>query len=117
MELVLNKTTRKWASISGEKSSGVRECSTPASSRQHGQSHLAQSRCLTWCQCSLSSLLGSPLPACSNHTWTGVPVLAWPYGSCVTGQVTSFLGALGHSPVNRDCGNACLVAGAIGLMR
>ena len=36
MELVLNKTTRKQASISGEKSSGVRECSTPASSRQHG---------------------------------------------------------------------------------
>lgn len=31
MVLVLNKTTRKQASISGEKSSGVRECSTPAS--------------------------------------------------------------------------------------
>ena len=31
MVLVLNKTTRKRASISGEKSSGVRECSTPAS--------------------------------------------------------------------------------------
>lgn len=54
MELVSNKT-RKWASISREKSrGGGRECSTSASIKS------AQSRCLTRCQCSLSFLLGKP---------------------------------------------------------
>lgn len=102
MELVWNKTARKRASISGEKSSGLRECGAPASIKSAPAVTAGTKQVFDTGSLFTVVPVGESSADRSNHTWTGLPVLALPYSSHVTGQVISFLGALGCSPINRD---------------